>query len=182
MTLEESILRCEQDFNYPDIIDSNAGLYETVELNAVGIPSWNLNNPTKKRIAVLQITTYRGISSDAMHFYAKIIADGVYVATLDNLKKPRNLTYAEEANHPLYNYKYNFVVQRPITIDDINSDPKKWVAYNVGDLTQRYNSLVELISDVKEIFKLRFVGDWDFFVKYPNGKTINIDNIGIICS
>lgn len=176
MTLEESILRCrcEHDIEYPDIIDSNSGLYETVELNAIGIPSWNRMNPNKKRNAFLQITSYRGISSEAIHFYGKIIVDGVYVATLDNMEKPRNLSYDEEKNHPLYNYKYDFIIKRSITIEEIESNPEKWYNYNVGDFTQRYNTLTELISDAKEIFKLRFTGDWNFFVKYPNGKIIKI--------
>jgi len=174
MTLEESILRCEQDFNYPDIIDSNAGLYETVELNAVGIPSWNRLKINKKRTAFLQITSYRGISSEATHFYGKIIVEGVYVATLDNVERPRNLSNDEEINHPLYNYQYNFIIKRPVTFDEINSNPDKWYNYNAGDLTIRYNSSEELISDAKEIFRLRFIGDWNFLVKYPNGKIINI--------
>lgn len=61
-----------------------------------------------------------------------------------------------------------------ITIEEIESNPEKWYNYNVGDFTQRYNTLTELISDAKEIFKLRFTGDWNFFVKYPNGKIIKI--------
>lgn len=176
MNIDDAIFRCKSEKNeLPKIINSDAGLYTTEDLNVIGIPSWNrINTNNNKRKVYLVISTYRGISSDAIHYYGKFVIDGVYTATLDDLDKPRNLSSEDKKNHPLYSYNYEMIIKRPITIAEIKSNPDKWYAYNVGDLTERYENIDELISDAKDIFKLRFIGDWDFFIQYPMGKKVKI--------
>ena len=78
MTLQDAIERCKSEqYDFPDIIDSSSGLYEVPELNVVGIPTWNRINKNNNRKAVLEITSFRGISLNAIHFYGAIVVDGV---------------------------------------------------------------------------------------------------------
>lgn len=172
MNLQEAFIRCQSEhFNYPEILNSEFGLHEVTELDVIGIPSWNRNNSKNKRKAILEIRTWMGISSNAIHFYGKIIADGVYQATLSNPKKPRSLSFEEEQNHPLLNYHYELKIKRLLTKEEIESDPKRWGdCYDEGDLVEGYEKIDELINDAKEIFNLRFIGDWDFYVQYPRGN------------
>lgn len=169
MNLEEALNRCVGD-NLPDIIDSSAGLFEIPELGVIGIPTWGRFDKKKKRKAVLEITSFRGISFDAIHIYGKVIIDGVYTATIGNTDKPKNITREQEKEFPLLSYKYEFRIKRPLIQKEIDSDPKRWYAYDEGDLTEGYETFGELINDFKTILKLRFTGEWDFCVQYPNGK------------
>jgi len=171
MNREEAVKRSPSEHhNYPDIIDSNDGLIELVELDVAGIPSWNRHNSNLNRKIIVEITSYKGISWDAIHFYGKLIVDGVYQATLSNPEKPKNLSFEQEKTYPLLNYKYEFKIKRHLTKEEIEKDPQRWECYDEGDLTQGYEKLDELIKDVKEIIKLRFTGDWDVYIQYPNGK------------
>lgn len=175
MTLQEAIDRCKSEhYVFPDIIDASAGLYEIPELNVVGIPRWNRHNPKRKRNAVLEITTFRGISSNASHFYGRIVVDGVYQATLSDINVPRNLTNTQENEHPLLTCQYVFNIKRPITKKEIVDNSDRWYAYSEGDLTECYDSSDALINDVKEIFKLRFTGEWNFSVQYPRGQKVEL--------
>ena len=40
----------------------------------------------------------------------------------------------------------------------------------VGDLTERFNSIDELIEFAKVVFKNRFIGKWELYVKSPFDK------------
>ena len=171
MTLQEAVNRSQSEHNtYPDIIDSSAGLYEIPELNVVGIPTWDRRKNSAKRKAVLKITTFRGISSNATHFYGTLEVDGVYNATLDNIEMSRSLTTEQQKDHPFYNYKYNLKILRPITKEEIKLNPDRTYCYTEGDLIRNFNSIKSLIDDTIKIFKLRFTGDWRFIVQYPRGN------------
>ena len=170
MDIKEAVKLSVSDDNYPDVITSESGLIEIPELNVVGINSWDRLNRGNKRKVWLNITTWRGISSNAVPYYGKIVANGVYQATLGNLAKPRNLTTSEEKQYPLLNYQYDFTVKRCITQKEIDKDPEMWYAYTENDLTERFNSMDDLISLFKEIVKLRFIGEWEVTIVYPNGR------------
>lgn len=40
----------------------------------------------------------------------------------------------------------------------------------VGDLTERFNSIDELIEFAKVVFKNRFIGKWELYVESPFDK------------
>lgn len=173
MDLQEAANRSKDNYGiyeYPDIIDSSAGLFEVAELGVVGIPSWDRLGKGKTRKAILEIRTFCGISSDAIHCYGKLVVDGVYTATIGDLDKPKGITDGEELNYPLLNYSYQFKITRPLTRFEIDTQPKRWYCAEEGDLVEGYETMAALIADAKEIFKLRFTGIWDFYVQYPNGK------------
>lgn len=172
MNLQEAVNRSQSEHNnYPDVINSDYGLIKIPELNAMGISSWDRLNRGLKRKVILEIRTFKGISSDAIHFYGKIIVDGVYVGHLDNPEKPKNLRSEELKPYPCLDYKYEFKIKRPITAQEIKNDQKRWGDYyDEGDLVEGFETTQELISDFKEIIKLRFSGDWKFIIQYPRGN------------
>lgn len=169
MTIEEAVSRSKNNM-FPDIIDSKSGLYEVAELNVVGIPTWDRKKTNKKRKAILKITTHRGISTTAIHFYGKIIVDGVYQATLGNIEKVTNISQEDIKKHPFLSYDYIFEIKKPITKYDIETNPTRYYAYKPGMLTNGFDDIEELINYAKEIFKLRFTGDWEFLILYPRGN------------
>jgi hypothetical protein len=180
MNLEEAVIRCQSEkFNYPEIFDVSSGLYEVPELDVAGIPSWNRNNPKALRKAILEISTFRGISSEAIHYYGKIVVDGVYTATLSDIKISKGISFEQEEIHPLFNYNYVLEISKYLTSIEIEKDPNRWKDYyDEGDLVRGYEKIDELISDAKEILSLRFTGDWVFFVQYPKGNREKLDVIG----
>lgn len=170
MNLKEAVERSDNEkFSFPDIIDSKAGLFELPDLNIVGVSSWK-RNINKRRKAILEIRTFRGISSGAVHFYGKIIADGVYTAHLDDIESAFTISYELEEKYPLLQYSYEFVMKRPITKEEIDASPDKLYYLKDGDLINKFNTMNQLINDAKEIFKLRFTGDWDYYIQYPAGR------------
>ena len=64
MNKEEAVKRSPSEYHdYPDTIDSTAGLIEIPELDVVGIPSWNGHNSNLNRKIVLEITSFKGNQS-----------------------------------------------------------------------------------------------------------------------
>jgi len=118
-----------------------------------------------------EIKTFKGISFDAIHYYGKLVIDGVYVSDIDNEDKPKNLSYEIEKQYPLLNYRYELEIKRPLTKEE-KEDEKygdRWLGWRVGDLVDGYENMVILIEDVKEIMRVRFTGDWHFYYETPRG-------------
>ena len=176
MNLQEAVERsqCER-YNFPDIITSDAGLFSVPELDVFGIPRWDRYNLKKKRKIVIKISTYRGISSDAIHYYSELVVDGVYQATLSNPDKPKNLSIDNLKTYPLLSYDYIFKIKRPLTKYEKTTDVRRWEYYYENDLVDGYEKLTELISDAKEIIRLRFTGKWDCFVENIYGKVEKVN-------
>lgn len=168
--LQDALRMCKGDYSYPDIIDSSAGLIEVPEIGVAGIKSWDRSNKGIKRKAVLIISTWCGISSNAIHWYGKIEVQGVYTGTLGQLEKPKTVHSEDLAVYPTLNYKYDIKIVRPLTESEIQSEPDRWYAYDAGDMVQGYEDVNELIRDFKTILKARFTGDWDFYVQRANGN------------
>lgn len=172
MNKEEAIKRSQAEkFNYPDVFDINCGLGTFPELGVKGIPSWGRGTLHKGRYAILEIRTFKGISFDAIHYYGKLIIDGVYVDDIERPGYSKNLTKEQETQNPLLNYHYDLKIKRPLTRKEIEGDPKRWGDYyNEGDLIDGYEDMNVLIEDTKEIMRIRFAGDWGFFYETPRGQ------------
>lgn len=66
---------------------------------------------------------------------------------------------------------------RPVTKEDKETDKKarceadvRFRYQEVGDLTERFNSIDELIEFAKVVFKNRFIGKWELYVESPFDK------------
>lgn len=171
MDISEAVNRSvSEQYNFPELINSDAGLGKVEELGVMGIPSWQRTGVVRKRKVVLEIRTFKGISSNAIHYYGKIVADGVYVGDINDTTKPKTLSYKQEEQYPLLNYKYEFKVLRPITEKEIKTYPDRFYMYKAGDLIEGFESMSELVDDGIKILKLRFVGDWEYIIQYPAGR------------
>lgn len=174
MTLQEAVARTNGCKNLPDVISSDAGLITIEELNVVGIPSWDRKNVGKPRKVLLKITTWRGISTEAIHYYGVLIVDGVYTAKMGDLQTTQNLSEEEEEKYPLLKYSYSLKITRQILQSEIDQDADRWYSYEVGDNTNAFETIEELISVAREICNLRFSGNWQFLLQYPNGNTVDL--------
>lgn len=74
-------------------------------------------------------------------------------------------------NIPLAHYTYELVLKRPLTKEEIDKDPERWGDYyNEGDLTNCFETIEDVIDLAKQVFRLRFTGEWEFYVESPYNK------------
>lgn len=182
MELQEIINRSKAErHTYPDVFSADCGLDIIIpERRLHAVPTWGRRKGNPKRRATLNITTYRGLCADAIHYYGSIRIQGVHME-YDN--EPGHATMDDEIENllPLSGYSYELKLSRPVTQEDKDADKEarceadiRFQWYNVGDMTDRFNSLKELIDFAKIVFKNRFVGNWEFYIESPfdkyNGK------------
>lgn len=52
-----------------------------------------------------------------------------------------------------------------------DKDPERWGDYyNEGDLTNCFKTIEDVIELAKQVFRLRFTGEWEFYVESPYNK------------
>lgn len=169
MDLEELLVLSQaEDGDFPPVLSDNFGLDLPDPTPALHvIPSWGHSKNNMIRTATLNISTYRGVCSDAIHFYGKIKIQGVILEYKDT---PGRSTMSSKFGH-LYQYTYDWVLQRRVTQEDLDRDKKarykadirfEWA--HVGDKTQRFDSYEDVLNFGIEVFKQRFTGNWQFFL------------------
>lgn len=81
MNIKEAVEHCYDRRDYPEVICDDAGL-------DISIPGFITKGPwvrdNSPRVIALEISTYRGVSWDAIHYYGNISVDGVYFSPEDN--------------------------------------------------------------------------------------------------
>lgn len=146
-------------------IDDKAGLdFKDEETRAIPHNPCIYQKKTKTRCVKLEITSFRGISLGAMHYYGKLIADGVDFQCLDNPNTTTSNWDAENIS-PLYQWSYYFELRRPITQEEIERDPDRWYGYDPEGFTSSFDTKEEIIALAKECFKMRFKGEWELWVE-----------------
>lgn len=178
LTLQEANDQSYDRGCYPDFFPVNIGddfkLESSPEL-FVKIP-----NPRKVRI---EITSYRGISWDAVHYYAAIDADGIDRIRYEDYdgtgtKRPVAISgyLGEEFNRlprekrDIWGGNYHIEVARPVTEADIAKDPHRWEHYTPGDLTNAFNSAEEAEETARAIVFARFGDGWELEIDNPYTK------------
>lgn len=154
-------------YDFPLIIDDKAGLdYQDDKTKAIPHNFYISGKKSKKRVVKLEITSFRGISWNAIHYYGKLKADGIEFQCLDKPNTTISNWDAEKKN-PLYQWTYDFDLMRPVTQKEINENPDRWEGYYVEDnsFTPSFETKEEIISLAIECFKLRFSGDWELWVE-----------------
>lgn len=152
------------EHKFPMKIDDKAGLdFQDEKTRAIVHSSGIFNKKNKTRCVKLKITSFRGISLDAVHYYGKLIADGI---DFQLIKDPRITTSNWEAKkiNPFYQWTYEFRLRRALTEDEIKSNPNRWDYYAPGDFTDCFNTKEELIALATECFKMRFSGEWELWM------------------
>ena len=155
---------CDNGSNFPLVIDDKAGLdYKDAETKAILHNACIYQKKSKTRCVKLEITSFRGISLGAMHYYGTLNADGIDFQCLDRPNTTTSNWDAEKKN-PLYQWHYKFELRRPVTQEEIDRDPDRWHGYYPGDFTTSFDTKEEIIALAKECFKLRFAGEWELWV------------------
>ena len=146
-------------------IDDKAGLdYKDEETRAIPHNSYIYQKKSKTRCVKLEITSFSGVSWGAMHYYGKLIADGINFQCIADPKTTTSNWEAEKKS-PLYQWQYEFELQRPATSEEIERDPDRWHGYDPGDFTQSFDTKEEIIALAKVCFKMRFKGEWELWVE-----------------
>ena len=177
MTLEQAINQSQsQKYNYPDIFTDNCGL--DIVLHDKGlhaVKSWGYSKSNQKRRATIKITTFKGISFNAIHYYGKINIQGV---NMERNGKPGNSTMIFDNTIPLAHYSYELELKRPISQNEIDEDPERWGDYyEANDMTNCFETIEEVVPLAKDVFRLRFAGEWEFYVESPYSRYNGVLNI-----
>lgn len=135
--------------------------------------SWIRNN--SPRTVTLDVTTYRGVSWNAVHYYGNIIIDGVSFSPEDspNTYTMCTETYEAEEKNPLAAGFYRIELVRPVTSEEIEKDSSRWNGYKVGDKTNAFYSPEDVIAIAKEVCKARFLGNWKLKIVDYSGKDLD---------
>lgn len=158
---------------YPDVFDLNIGMDFHLDEHPEWYPSYTFWH--NKRTVKIEITSYCGMCWNAIHYYAKIIADGIKMCE-DYEEKGEIKTRChggylgeEYKNLPrekkaIWDGRYEIDVVRPLTQAEIDHDPDRWYAYQAGESTHCFESKNEVIEMAKKIVELRFPG-WEVEVE-----------------
>lgn len=163
MTLEQALAHCRDNYNYPQVFDINCGLDVIIpELKLHAEKAWK-----DKRSVTLEISSFQGMCSDAIHFYGKIHIRGVNMVFDE---KPNSSTFVDGDKYPLGGYTYEIEIIRQITDEERESDPERW-EYYIGDSpTNAFETVEELVKVFREICNNRFQGEgWEFLVQSVYG-------------
>ena len=135
--------------------------------------SWIRNN--SPRTATLDVTTYRGVSCNAVHYYGNITIEGVSFSPEDrpNIYTMCKETYEAEEKNPLAAGFYRIELVRPVTSEEIEKDSSRWNGYKVGDKTNAFYSPEDVIAIAKEVCKARFLGNWKLKIVDYSGKDLD---------
>ena len=179
MTLEEILNRSKSDrygYNYPDVFTDDCGLdirWSPGRLYAT--PSWGHTPNNAIRRATVKISSFRGVSIGAIHYYATINVQGVWMVYEDE-PNMSTIDMECEKQFPLSEKLYCLRLTRPITEEEIALDNElgdylsRFKYQKAGDLTQCWESQEEILEFAKEVFRLRFKGEWEFYVEWENGQ------------
>lgn len=177
MELKEIVDRSLSDRDkYPDIFTDDCGL-DTIwpehdHLHAE--PSWNRRPNNKVRRVTLHISTFRGISFGAIHYYGELQVQGICMVYNDNPNRSTSNSELER-EYPLSRYIYRLQLTRPITAEEIDANDDRFKYWYPGQLINCWNTEQELLDFAKEVFKARFTGDWELYVEYSNGHTSKVN-------
>lgn len=170
MDLKQAIEQSQSErYIYPDIFSDNCGLDIVLpdkKLHAV--KSWGYTKGNPKRRATLEVSSFIGISFNAIHYYGKIRIQGV---NMECDGEPGHSKMVFDDKIPLAHYTYDLELKRPLTKKEIEESPKRWGDYyDEGDLTNCFETIPDIIALAKEVFRLRFTGDWEFYVESPYSR------------
>lgn len=167
-----------EKYSYPDVFNDTCGL-DVIVKDGYHPQGYWIRRGINRR-AVLHITSFVGVSSNAEHYYGEIKIDGVWQH--NNQNPSRSTSSSEFAKiNPLSDTSYTLTLHRRVTQDDKDKDKEarrqadvKFEWQDVGDKTYRFNSIDDLTNFANIVFKTRFSGKWDFYV-YIRGRMSKVE-------
>lgn len=178
MELQEIVKRSQtkEGYGLPDIINSDYGLIDLSEFGMQAIPLWRKQKSCRR--AILKISNYRGVGHHVAPYIGTIELQGVLIKGIGNDKSEGDLLSIENKFFPQLEYSNTLKLRRPVTEEDKEADKGAsrgtdiwYEGYNVGDLTDRFNKIWDLVSFAKIVFDARLEGAWELFVSYSWANT-----------
>lgn len=173
MNIKEAVEHCYDRKDYPEVICDDAGLDISIP-GFITKGSWVRDN--SPRVIVLEISTYRGVSWNAIHYYGNISVDGVYFSPEDNPNTSIMCkeTWEAEDKNPLAAPNYKIELVRPVTQEEIDKNESRWRGYEAGWNTNAFDSPKDVVALAKEVCKARFKGNWK--LKITDYSDSNLDD------
>lgn len=154
-----SYLRIEKGFDISKITGSvpqNIGEGFQFDLHGKIYTTMGSYTKDKKRIAIINISSFHGLCGDATHYYVDFCIDVKNVC--DNSSVCGYLGGIEIPNE-YKTIKGEFV--RPLTQKEKDEQPYRWnYLYQVGDLVNAFESLQEIKSLIKNLKKKFSSKEW----------------------
>lgn len=122
------------------IVDGN-NLYESKEHN-------------KPRELRLEISTFKGVSMDAVHYYGSLVSNSTQF--YENGGGGNLISSA----FPKASQGVKVNVTSPLTQDEFNRDPLRWETWKVGNYMNAYTTEDELKDVARKIFNQHFDEGW----------------------
>lgn len=174
MNIKEAIEHCWDRKDYPEVFRDDAGLDISIP-GFITRGSWIRNN--SPRTVTLDVTTYRGVSWNAVHYYGNIIIDGVSFSPEDspNTYTMCTETYEAEEKNPLAAGFYRIELVRPVTSEEIdpvdnNGSPtreiyndKDELMWHNAELVNRGEIITQGIRSISENLSLIMEGEPESF-------------------
>lgn len=162
LTIKDAVDLSLDSGNFPDIIPVDYGLDLVLKTK----PEYKVKIRTPRKINI-DISTYRGISAGAIHYYAQINADGIIIT---EEREDGTVTHGgyiceefsqiSRKQRGKYDGIYTIEVMRKLTQKEIEDDPIRWERYKPGDNTNAFYTKKEALEQAIQIAKLRFGKGW----------------------
>jgi hypothetical protein len=117
-----------------------------------------------------RITSFRGMSPGAIHYYGKIrISDPSLIYIEDGKQRKCSIGGYFDRHKPNEAKGIEIDVVRKLTQKEIDEEPQRWERYDAGDETNCWENEEELIDVIKKIIKHRFKG-WKYRIEDSWGR------------
>lgn len=176
LTLQEAVDLSYDRGRYPDFFPADIG--DDFKLESRPELFVQIPNPREVRI---EITSYRGLCCDAVHYYAAIEADGIKRCQYEDYNGEKRLFsvsgyLGEEFNslprekRDIWGGDYHIEVAREVTQEEITQNPRRWEHYAPGDRTNAFNTAEEAEATARAIVSARFSEEWKVKIDNPYKK------------
>ena len=168
---------CRDEPKLPNIIPSTYGIGMTFkDENETEYTTILGHSKTGARELIARITSWRGISAGAIHYYGKITCYDLPLKYINEDGKEEVASISGYFNRHKPNESKGFTIElvRKLTQQEIDEDPERWEYYNPGDITNCFYTEDDVFNLIKEIFKKRFKGHWILEIDDIYGRTKKI--------
>lgn len=158
--LKYALEHSQDEGSYPDVFPKDYGMDFHLDEN----PNWFPMEKHTPRNIILEISSFRGICADAVHYYGTIMADGINICSKGesgHIVSHSGYLGEEFKNLPKekqdsYHGQYKIHVARILTEEEYNNDPNRWEFYYPGCKVTAFDSVSEIEKIAKVIVSARF--------------------------
>lgn len=148
---------------YPVVFDKSYGLDVVIPNH----PEYKVE-PPQRYVATIRVSTFRGVSMGAIHYYGRIEATAPEITCIGSRGEKCTIggyiceewKKMSDEEKKFVGERYEIELVRPVTQNEIDEDPDRWYGYDAGDKTNGFYSKEEIFSLAKKIIEYRFPG-WE---------------------